>query len=165
MAERIQVELVDDVDGSPAQQTVTFALDGVTYEIDLSERNAQALRSALARYIEQGRRVTGTAAAAATKSSRKQEREERQTRQANRALTEQIRGAAQRTKERLSKQAEQRAAEQTEASSPPEKEEQPLVVANGAGAARPAEPKRTKEKEAPAAVPAVSLPKFSSAQD
>lgn len=165
MAERIQVELVDDVDGSPAQQTVTFALDGVTYEIDLSERNAQALRSALARYIEQGRRVTGTAAPAAAKSSRKQEREERQTRQANRALTEEIRGAAQRTKERLSKQAEQRAAEQTEAPSAPEKEEQPLVVANGAGAARPAEPKRTKEKEAPVAAPAVSLPKFSSAQD
>src|SRR5437763_16697555 len=99
MAERIQVDLVDDVHGSPAQHTVTFALDGVTYEIDLSERNAEALRSAFARYIEQGRRVSGT-----PKTSRQQEREERRTRQANRQLTEQIRGAAQRTKERLSQQ-------------------------------------------------------------
>ena len=55
MAERIQVELVDDIDGSPAQQTVTFALDGVTYEIDLNDRHAQRLRSVLGRYIERAR--------------------------------------------------------------------------------------------------------------
>ena len=73
MAERIQVELVDDIDGSPAQDTVTFALDGVTYEIDLSERHARQLRSTLGRYIERARR----AQRAASKSTKQQESEER----------------------------------------------------------------------------------------
>ena len=37
MAQRTQVILVDDIDGSEATQTVTFGIDGVTYEIDLNE--------------------------------------------------------------------------------------------------------------------------------
>jgi hypothetical protein len=44
MAQRVQVQMVDDLDGSEASQTVPFSLDGVTYEIDLSEENASALR-------------------------------------------------------------------------------------------------------------------------
>ncbi|WP_083821859.1 Lsr2 dimerization domain-containing protein [Saccharopolyspora spinosa] len=55
MAERIQVELVDDVDGSPANHTVTFALDGVTYEIDLNDAHAQQLRAVLNRYVKAAR--------------------------------------------------------------------------------------------------------------
>jgi hypothetical protein len=59
MAQRVNVVLVDDLDGDDASETVTFALDGVDYEIDLNEENAAALRDALARYIEAGRRVGG----------------------------------------------------------------------------------------------------------
>ncbi len=46
MAQRIVVQKTDDIDGSAAPETVTFALDGTTYEIDLSEANAAPLREA-----------------------------------------------------------------------------------------------------------------------
>lgn len=59
MAQRVQVILEDDIDGGPAQETVTFGLDGVTYEIDLNESNAGALRDALAAYVGAGRRAGG----------------------------------------------------------------------------------------------------------
>lgn len=59
MAQRVNVVLVDDLDGKDADETVTFALDGVDYEIDLNEANAAALRGALAPYLEAGRRVGG----------------------------------------------------------------------------------------------------------
>jgi hypothetical protein len=52
-------KLIDDIDGSDAVETVEFALDGVTFEIDLSEGNAAELRGALAEYIEHGRRTGG----------------------------------------------------------------------------------------------------------
>jgi hypothetical protein len=42
---------VDDLDGSPAAETISFGLDGETYEIDLSKRNAAAFRRVLDRYI------------------------------------------------------------------------------------------------------------------
>lgn len=61
MAQQIHVTLVDDIDQSPAAENVTFGLDGINYEIDLSEDNAQALRDALARYIAAGRRAGGRA--------------------------------------------------------------------------------------------------------
>lgn len=96
MAERIQVELVDDIDGSVAQQTVTFALDGVAYEIDLSEQHARELRSVFARYIEHAQKPERS-----SRQTKRQEREERQAKQANRQLTEQIRGAAQRSRDLL----------------------------------------------------------------
>ena len=52
--------LTDDLDKtSEAAETITFGLDGVTYEIDLSEANAAALRSALAPYTEVARRIGG----------------------------------------------------------------------------------------------------------
>ncbi|MEU6643077.1 Lsr2 family protein [Saccharomonospora sp. NPDC046836] len=59
MAQQILVSLVDDLDGSDADETVEFALDGVTYEIDLSADNAEELRDSLAQYIEHGRRAGG----------------------------------------------------------------------------------------------------------
>ncbi|EID52404.1 histone-like nucleoid-structuring protein Lsr2 [Saccharomonospora xinjiangensis] len=59
MAQQILVSLVDDLDGSEADETVQFALDGVTYEIDLSAENAEELRDALAHYIEHARRAGG----------------------------------------------------------------------------------------------------------
>ena len=61
MAQKVRVELVDDLDGSAIAdgkgETVEFALDGATYEIDLSERNAKRLRDALAQYVNAGRKT------------------------------------------------------------------------------------------------------------
>jgi hypothetical protein len=57
--QRVVIELVDDYDGSQADETVSFALDGTSYEMDLSSKNAKALRQALAPYQERGRRTGG----------------------------------------------------------------------------------------------------------
>jgi hypothetical protein len=51
MSSKVLVVLEDDLDGSKASETVTFAIDGTQYEIDLNDQNAQALRSALARKV------------------------------------------------------------------------------------------------------------------
>ena len=59
MAQKVQVVLVDDLDGGSADETLTFSLDGVSYEIDLSHDNAAAMRDALAPYVGHGRRVGG----------------------------------------------------------------------------------------------------------
>ena len=59
MAQRVNVVLVDDIDGSDATETVSFALDGVDYEIDLSDQHAGELRNALALYIGHARRTGG----------------------------------------------------------------------------------------------------------
>ena len=59
MAQRVNVVLVDDLDGSDASETVSFALDGVDYEIDLTDQHAAELRDALAVYIGHGRRTGG----------------------------------------------------------------------------------------------------------
>jgi uncharacterized Ntn-hydrolase superfamily protein len=59
MAQKVVVQIVDDLDGATANQTVPFALDGVSYEIDLSDGNAEALREELVRYVEAGKRVGG----------------------------------------------------------------------------------------------------------
>jgi len=59
MAQRVNVVLVDDIDDSEAVETVSFALDGVDYEIDLSEDHAGELRNALSLYIGHGRRTGG----------------------------------------------------------------------------------------------------------
>lgn len=59
MATLTTVTLVDDLDGSEATESVAFALDGVAYEIDLSEENAEKLRDALAGYVAGARRVHG----------------------------------------------------------------------------------------------------------
>ena len=59
MAQRVNVVLVDDLDGSEAAETVNFGLDGANYEIDLSPDNATKLREALALYVGHGRRTGG----------------------------------------------------------------------------------------------------------
>jgi hypothetical protein len=56
VAQKIQVLLIDDLDGSEAENTVRFGLDGVEYEIDLSAEHAEALRRALAPFIGAARR-------------------------------------------------------------------------------------------------------------
>lgn len=59
MAQRVNVVLVDDIDGNDALETVGFALDGVDYEIDLSEEHAGELRTALSLYVGHARRTGG----------------------------------------------------------------------------------------------------------
>ncbi len=62
MAQRIEVILVDDLDGSPAKETIQFSIDGNHYEIDLSEENAKEFRSAIRKYVRKGRPMKATPA-------------------------------------------------------------------------------------------------------
>jgi hypothetical protein len=57
MAQRVQVLLTDDLDGGEATETVSFALDGTAYEIDLSTANAKQLRTDLGPWAEHARRA------------------------------------------------------------------------------------------------------------
>ncbi|MGW4164716.1 histone-like nucleoid-structuring protein Lsr2 [Streptomyces sp. NPDC004788] len=57
MAQRVVVTLFDDIDGGEAAETVSFGLDGKTYEIDLNPANAEKLRKALAPYLTAGRKI------------------------------------------------------------------------------------------------------------
>jgi hypothetical protein len=61
MAQKVLVQLVDDLDGTTSDSvtTVQFGLDGVTYEIDLSDSNAHRLRGVFADYVNSGRRTGG----------------------------------------------------------------------------------------------------------
>jgi hypothetical protein len=57
MAQRVTVELEDDLDGGPAVETLRFGLGGSEYEIDLSKKNASAFRRQIAPYIEHARKA------------------------------------------------------------------------------------------------------------
>ena len=59
MAKQTTVTLIDDIDGSEADESVEFAIDGKSYEIDLSAANSERLRDALAPFVSAARR-TGT---------------------------------------------------------------------------------------------------------
>ena len=59
MAQRVQIVLEDDLDGGTAAETVTFGLDGVSYEIDLSDKNAGKLRDEFSTWIGHARRSGG----------------------------------------------------------------------------------------------------------
>ena len=59
MAQRVQVELVDDLTGEVAQETVRFGVDGTEYEIDLTTENAQKLRATLGEYADKARKASG----------------------------------------------------------------------------------------------------------
>ena len=56
MAQKVHITLEDDLDGGDATETVSFGLDGKSYEIDLNDKNAAALREALAKYVGAARR-------------------------------------------------------------------------------------------------------------
>jgi hypothetical protein len=64
MAQKVTVTMVDDLDGSAAEETVEFGLDGAAYTIDLSGGNAGRLREALDAYIDHARRSGGRKRAA-----------------------------------------------------------------------------------------------------
>lgn len=59
MAQKVQTLYVDDIDGSEAEGTVRFGLDGTDYEIDLSAAHGQALRNSLQAFIAHARKVGG----------------------------------------------------------------------------------------------------------
>jgi nucleoid-associated protein Lsr2 len=59
VAQKVQILFIDDIDGSAAEGTVRFGLDGTEYEIDLNAGHAQQLRDALTTYVRAGRRVSG----------------------------------------------------------------------------------------------------------
>ena len=80
MAQKVHIVLVDDLDGSEATESVSFGLDGTSYEIDLNDANAARLRDALAEFVgharkvgsasRRGRRASSSAAAAGGPSAR-----------------------------------------------------------------------------------------------
>jgi hypothetical protein len=71
MAQKVQVTLVDDLDGTTtADETVSFALDGQAYEIDLTSANAAKLRDALAPYVGSARKAGGRAGRSARRAAR-----------------------------------------------------------------------------------------------
>src|SRR5438876_10761640 len=57
MVRTVHVQLLDDIDGSPAEETMSFDLDGMNYEIDLNAKHAEKLRAALAKFVSSSRRV------------------------------------------------------------------------------------------------------------
>ena len=84
MAQRVQVQLVDDLNGDVAQETVRFGIDGTDYEIDLTTENAQKLRSTLSEYVDNarkaktGRRGQGAQKASTSSSTSRSKREDTQ---------------------------------------------------------------------------------------
>jgi nucleoid-associated protein Lsr2 len=77
MAQKVSVLLTDDLDGTEADQTLTFSLDGADYEIDLSEGNAERLRAALAEFVEAARPVRRHVPAPTWRTPRDRERARR----------------------------------------------------------------------------------------
>lgn len=71
MAQKVTVLLVDDIDGGAADETVSFSLDGVSYEIDLSSKNASSFRDSFAQYVGTARRVGSRASSGRTSGRRR----------------------------------------------------------------------------------------------
>ena len=70
MARKVQVILSDDLDENlPADETVSFSLDGTSYEIDLAEKNAQELREVFSRYVSAARKVSRGGRSSSSSSS------------------------------------------------------------------------------------------------
>lgn len=83
MATKVLTTLQDDIDGSNATQTIRFALDGIEYEIDVSDRNANRLRKSLDDFISHGRKVGAGRARKAAASSQVDTRAVRKWAKAN----------------------------------------------------------------------------------
>jgi len=88
VAKETVTRLVDDLDGGAAHETVTFGLDGVHYEIDLSTKNAKRLRGELANYIEKGSRVSSRRIVGARSAGAGRKRGPRGDRDQNQAIRE-----------------------------------------------------------------------------
>jgi hypothetical protein len=86
VARKVHVQLIDDISGEDAQETLRFSLDSADYEIDLADENAAALREALAPFIAHGRRVrsaSGSRSARTVASSREETQKIREWATAN----------------------------------------------------------------------------------
>jgi hypothetical protein len=59
MARKVEVTLIDDIDGTPASRTFEFAVDGVNYEIDLNDSNVDKFSAAVKDFVQNARRVSG----------------------------------------------------------------------------------------------------------
>lgn len=70
MASKTLIILEDDLDGGQADETVSFSLDGVSYEIDLSSSNATKLRDSLGTYVPAARRIGGRASRARSSAAK-----------------------------------------------------------------------------------------------
>ena len=66
MAQRTQIILTDDLDGSEASRTITFAFQGASYEIDLNDEHAASIEESFAEWISNARKTTGSRARAAS---------------------------------------------------------------------------------------------------
>jgi hypothetical protein len=87
VAKQVLVVLTDDLDGGVADRTVEFAVDGVNYTIDLSEKNAGKFRKALDPFIAAGTRV-GRGTSEARRGRRAGGSGTRADREQNRAMRE-----------------------------------------------------------------------------
>jgi len=88
MAQKTIVQLIDDLDQGEADETVSFALDGANYEIDLSAANAQKMRDALALYVANARRANRGAGRPAGSGRRSNGRGARSDREQLQAIRE-----------------------------------------------------------------------------
>lgn len=86
MAQKVTVTLVDDLDGSQAEETVEFGLDGASYTIDLSGGNAGRLRDTLEEYVEHARRAGGRKRAAGRPTAGRTPRPASADREQNQAI-------------------------------------------------------------------------------
>lgn len=89
MAQKHIVQLIDDLDGGPAAETVSFALDGSAYEIDLSAEHAAALRDSLAGYVANARRAARPGAVSPRRAGQVPARADREQTQAIRVWARQ----------------------------------------------------------------------------
>lgn len=95
MASKTVVELLDDLDGGMADETVSFSLDGVDYEIDLSTANATALRDVFAEYVAHAHRAPARSRrTATTKAGKKGKSSASMTAEIRRLASESARKAA-----------------------------------------------------------------------
>lgn len=88
MVQKVTVTLVDDLDGTRAEETVEFGLDGATYTIDLSQDNAGRLRGALADFVGHARRAGAGRRSAARSSAGRAPRAASADREQNQAIRE-----------------------------------------------------------------------------
>ena len=88
MAQKVTVTLVDDLDGSQAEETVEFGLDGASYQIDLSGDNAERLPDALGDFVEHARRAGGRKRAAGRPTVGRAPRAASADREQNQAIRE-----------------------------------------------------------------------------
>jgi hypothetical protein len=91
MAQQTTVRYIDDLDGSEASGTVEFGLDGRSYSIDLSEKNAAKLRAALAPFVDAARRAGGRGGAGERGQRRSGQQADKKSTRSSREQTAAIR--------------------------------------------------------------------------